>query len=545
MGETTRLVDKERAVEEARAFVADFTERLQPASVEVARLWWRLSTEGAKEDAAELARCRRVVDALYDDPVAATRVQEWCRTLRDEDPILVRQLILLERCFEGSKSDATVRADIIAREAALQQTYDSFRGDIEGNSVSNTEIEEILQRSDDSAERQKAWEAFSSVGAAVRDEVIELVQRRNSQATELGYRDYYSWKIAAQELDESELFATLSRLEKLTRTPFKARKAVVDSALAQRFGVESEDLMPWHYADPFFQRSPGTSSFDLNGIYEHADLSDLTVRFYDGLGMNVRGVLERSDLEPRDGKSQHGFCINIDRDGDIRVLCNVRPSERWMDTMLHEFGHASYDRYIDRKLPWVLRKPAHTLMTEAVALLMGRFSKEPDFLVEYAGADHSVVSPRAGEIRRQQRFAMLTFVRWSLVMIHFERALYADPTRTDLDDYWWELRAKYQLVKCPPRRSAPDWASKLHIALAPVYYHNYLLGELVASQLLSTIAAECGDSGFIDNLYAGEFLITKVFVPGASQRWDRLLQAATGEALDVVHFAREFVSSTG
>ena len=542
MGETARLLDRDEALAEARDFISEFSERLRAATVEAATLSWKVATAGEEADAQELARCRKAVDALYDDPDAARRVHEWSRAIRDEDPYLERQLVLLERGFEASKSDRAMRAEIIEREAELDRQYCVFRGSVDGRSVSNSDIEAVLQSSDDSAERQSAWEAFSSIGAAVRDDVIGLVCLRNKQARTLGYRDFYAWKMEAQELDESEVFGILARLEKLTRNPFRTRKAVVDAGLSKRFGVDVGELMPWHYSDPFFQRSTGSASFDLNAFYENEDLSDLTVRFYDGIGMNVRDVMARSDLEPRAGKSQHGFCIDIDREGDIRVLCNVRPCERWMDTMLHEFGHASYDRYIDRKLPWFLRRPAHTLMTEAVALMMGRFSKDPDFLIEYAGADHGVVSPRAGELRRQQRFAMLTFVRWTLVMTHFERALYANPERDDLDDYWWELREKYQLVKRPEGRKAPDWASKLHLALAPVYYHNYLLGELVASQLLSVIAARCGDNGMVDNLYAGEFLITKVFAPGASLRWDRLLEDATGERLDVMHFARSFVS---
>ena len=37
-------------------------------------------------------------------------------------------------------------------------------------------------------------------------------------------------------------------------------------------------------------------------------------------------------------------------------------------------------------------------------------------------------------------------------------------------------------VLCQPERSAePDWASKPHFVIAPVYYHNYMLGELFAS----------------------------------------------------------------
>ena len=52
-------------------------------------------------------------------------------------------------------------------------------------------------------------------------------------------------------------------------------------------------------------------------------------------------------LFPRDGKCQHAFCIDVDRAGDIRVLANVVPTQQWMDTMLHELGHATFDAGLD------------------------------------------------------------------------------------------------------------------------------------------------------------------------------------------------------
>ena len=39
------------------------------------------------------------------------------------------------------------------------------------------------------------------------------------------------------------------------------------------------------------------------------------------------------------------------------------------------------------------------------------------------------------------------------------------------------------MVRRPEGRYAPDYASKIHIVVAPVYYHNYALGELFASQV--------------------------------------------------------------
>ena len=78
--------------------------------------------------------------------------------------------------------------------------------------------------------------------------------------------------------------------------------------------------------------------------------------------------------------------MHVDRKGDVRILANIKPNDKWMATMLHECGHAVYDKYLDVNLPYILREPAHILSTEAIALLMGRLETDPDWLIMYAGA---------------------------------------------------------------------------------------------------------------------------------------------------------------
>jgi peptidyl-dipeptidase A len=77
----------------------------------------------------------------------------------------------------------------------------------------------------------------------------------------------------------------------------------------------------------------------------------------------------------------------------------------------------------------------------------------------------------------------------------FERALYSDPDG-DLDSIWWELVARYQQLTPPDGRRAPDWAAKIHVAVAPVYYHTYLYGAIVALQLRDALRASVG--GIVD-----------------------------------------------
>ena len=49
-----------------------------------------------------------------------------------------------------------------------------------------------------------------------------------------------------------------------------------------------------------------------------------------------------------------------------------------------------------------------------------------------------------------------------------------------------DLAEKYQEVKRPEGRNEPDFAAKIHIVTTPVYYHNYMLGEMFASQVSKT-----------------------------------------------------------
>ena len=270
-------------------------------------------------------------------------------------------------------------------------------------------------------------------------------------------------------------------------------------------------------------------------MFAGRDLEALTVRTYEGLGLDVAPVLAKSDLYPRPAKNQHAFCIDIDRAGDVRVLCNVTANERWMETMLHEFGHGTYFAEVDRELPWLLRT-MHSLTTEGIAMLFGRLARDSEWLATVAGVDGAEIARRSDALRDARRAQLLVFARWVLVMTNFERGLYADPD-ADHDTRWWDLVERYQLVRRPAGRNAPDWAAKIHLAAAPVYYQNYLYGELVASQFQAALHREHG--GIVDRPGRGRTLVERFFRPGASQRWDALVESATGEPLSPAHLAAQ------
>ena len=284
---------------------------------------------------------------------------------------------------------------------------------------------------------------------------------------------------------------------------------------------------------------------DLDPYYADHDVVDLARTFYEGIGLPVDSILAHSDLYERKGKNPHAFCIDIDRRGDVRILCNVKNNERWMETMLHELGHAVYDKYMDMDTPYILREPAHAFTTEGIAMLFGRLSRDANWMrsmLDIPDKDYQQIKEIT---QKYAQLKQLIFARWAMVMFQFEKSLYSDPEQ-DLNQLWWALVEHYQLISKPAYRDAPDWAAKIHIALYPCYYHNYLLGECFASQLYAYIydnvlKTDAASTSFAGKPKVGNYLKKNVFIPANIYTWDKMVRRATEKPLSAFYFVNQFV----
>ena len=375
----------------------------------------------------------------------------------------------------------------------------------------------------------------------------QLVLLRNEAATKLGFKDFHAMRLYLSEQDQAQVLKLFDELDALTREPFAQAKAEIDVSLARYCGIPIDELQPWHYQDPFFQEAPAVSDVSLDKVFsgvEHP--GDLPSKFYDGIGLPIDDVIERSDLYEKPGKSPHAFCTDIDRVGDVRVLANIVPNEYWMGTMLHELGHSVYQQQEHSPRP-ALRAPQR----RAHPLHRGRGDDVRAVQQERRVARrHGRDGLRSGGLqqgrrRRCGRNQLLIFSRWCQVMLRFEQQMYANPGQ-NLNDLWWQLVEKYQLIKRPAGRNAPDYAAKIHVVSAPAYYHNYMMGQLFACQVHATIARDVlkdqdiPNAVYTDDKGVGKYMNEKVFAPGATLSWNELTKHATGEELNAKAFAAEF-----
>lgn len=527
----------------ALQFIADHEQRVRPLERQVGLAWWNANISGKDEDFARKEELQNQLDAALADTTRFAELKK-IRFGKIDDELVKRQIEVLYLQYLEKQVDPELLKKINAKANAVEKAFNTFRAKVEGKDLTDSEVRKVLKESKDSGRRQAVWEASKGVGSVVERDLRELVALRNEAAKKLGFADYHKMALFLNEQDQLRLFNLFDELDELTREPFKQVKSEIDAKLCSLYGIKHDQLRPWHLHDPFFQEPADIFEYKLDHVYAKVDILALCRQFYAGMGLPIDDVLARSDLYEKPGKSPHAFCTDIDREGDVRVLANIVPNEYWMATVLHELGHAVYSsKNIPGKVPYVLRGEAHILTTEGVAMLFEKFSKSSTWL-EKMGV--KVDDPAAFDAtgRKMLKHQLLIFSRWCQVMLRFERGMYEHPDQ-DLNKLWWDLVEKYQLVKRPDGRSAPDYASKIHICSAPVYYHNYMMGQLFASQVHHTLSREVlrcapGQASYVGKPSVGQFMKERVFAPGRTLPWNALTKHATGEELNAKAFAADF-----
>lgn len=529
---------------EAKRLISDHVRRIRPLEIEVGKRWWEASVTGSEAAFQSKQEAENRLDRALADHQRFVKLSA-CDRAGLEDKLLRRQIRVLRLQALPKQIDPELLEQMTARSNAIEKRFNVFRAKVGKRELADSEVRKILKESQDPQERQAAWEASKQVGAEIEQDLRALVAMRNKAAAQLGFTDYHALLLEVNEQSQSQVLSLFDELDRLTREPFAKAKKEIDAKLAANYGITVDELRPWHYQDPFFQEAPAIYKTSLDAAYANVDIPGLCRKFYAGIGLPVDDVLKRSDLYEKPGKSPHAFCTDIDREGDVRVLANIVPNEYWMGTMLHELGHAVYSsKNMPKSVPYVLRCESHILTTEGVAMMFERFSKSARWLEQMGvSVDDPAAFSATGEKMRRNK--LLIFSRWCQVMLRFEQAMYRNPDQ-DLNALWWDLAEKYQLLKRPADRNAPDYASKIHIVVAPVYYHNYMMGELFACQVNQAIARDVlkvkdpKTVSYVGRKDIGEFMKQRVFAPGRTMSWDELTKFATGERLNPRAFAADF-----
>jgi peptidyl-dipeptidase A len=529
-------------------FITEYEKVVEPLMTDLNQAGWDAYTSGKKEFFDATTEFSLQIDSVHQNNDHFL----YLKKLREEkligDPILKRQLDILYTEYLEGQITPYLNREITELASKIESIFATFRTTVDGKTYTDNQVTDFLKTEKNLKFREQIWRAQKSLGDEVSDHIRTLAKLRNKAAQELGYKNYFYMAMDSRELDSEEVTAIFDELYKLTEEPYTLLHNEIEIVFSQRYGIDPEDIRPWHYEDLFAQSAPAIFEINLDHYYNKTNIPETANSFYVSARIPVKDILDRSDLYEREGKNQHAYSFCIDRKQDIRILCNIVPNERWMETMLHELGHAIYDKYIDQTLPFLLREPAHPFTTEGVAMFFGSYSSNANWMQLALQISEKEKRKIEKVTRANLRLSKLIFARWSMVVFNFEKNFYQNPDQ-DSNKLWWELVEKYQLIKQPDNPVGTEWATKIHIATYPVYYQNYQLGELFASQILNYIAENYYNNANIDQVIfwqkpeAGDYLKEKIFATGKKLPWNEMIKDATGEPLNARFFVKQYVTT--
>ncbi|HWL25202.1 MAG TPA: M2 family metallopeptidase [Ureibacillus sp.] len=515
-----------------QTFLQEFNDQLKVLHREGTEAGWMFQTTGDPEWAKKDSEADTKLNVFLSNKETYEETKKYLENESLTD-IEKRQLVMILNLMSENLLPEETLAEISKSASKLNVMFNSHIPEVDGKKYSANDIRNVLVNSTDLELRKKVWYASKEVGKVVEKDLLELVKKRNKAAKLLGYENHFQMSFALQELDQQEVFSIFNNLISESDSAYRSMKKEQDERLAEKFGIQPSEIRPWHYVDPFFQEAPPSDKTNLDKFFKGKDILQMTTDTFRSMGIEVSDLYEKSDLYPREKKNPTAFCLDMDREGDVRVLCSLEENSYWMDTNLHEFGHAAYFKYVDSELPYLLRTVSHTLTTEAIAMMFGKMAKDPRWLKQFTNIDEATIEELSPELTKFQQLSMLIAARWIITFVFFEKELYENPDQ-DLNSLWWKMVSDIQLVNPPDTTDQPDWASKIHFTFTPVYYQNYLLGELMAAQLLRYI--ENSISPDIFTKATGEMLVNEFFKPGALYHWNEKIRRITGEKLNPSHF---------
>jgi len=391
------------------------------------------------------------------------------------------------------------------------------------------------------ATRKACWEGLRSIGEFVTaNGFVELVRARNAMARELGYEDFYDYKVTqAEGFGKGALFGMLDTLEQGTRP-------LMEEARANLAAAKGEAAL-LAYNSAYMMAGSVTQKLDPYFPFERA--VEQWGRSFAALGISYEGASMRLDLLDRKGKYSNGFChwpqpAWVKADGSFQPTVThftsladpsaVGSGHTALTTLMHEAGHAAH--FANIKMPSPLfsqeRAPTSVAYAELQSMFLDSLVGDAAWRFQYARDREGSPLPFAlheEDVRAKHPYEVFS-LRAMLAVPYFEKALYELPdgelSAAAIQALADEVETRIQGGPGGrPLLSVPHLLSDE----ASCYYHGYVLAEMAVHQTRAFFAAR--DGVIVDNPRVGPTLRDAYWRPGNSEPFLGLVERLTGKPL--------------
>ncbi|WP_224553230.1 M3 family metallopeptidase [Pectobacterium versatile] len=442
--------------------------------------------------------------------------------------------------------------EIITAESALyakRKSYEMTHLDAKGKRVSAS-LGELLTNqttNDTEAYRQSSQQALRDLEQwLLQNGFPELISLRNRFARQMGYRNYFDYKVNKTErMTPEQLFAILDPFEEQTREA-NARSL---KNLADEKGEEA--LQPWNirYA------SAGDVTRQLDPYFPFSASLERWINSFKRLRIGFNGAEMQLDLLVRKGKYENGFMHGpvppFVQEGKwvparINFTSLAKPDQigsgaSGINTLFHEGGHAAHFANIRQNAPCFSQEfpPTSMAYAETQSMFCDSLLGDADWLKRYAKNAQGETIPDElirADISTQQPMRAFS-ERHILLVPYFEWQLYSwdDDARTPeaMTKLARDTEQRILGISGSPR---PTLAIPHLLSMeSACSYQGYLLALMAVEQTRSYFLQR--DGYLTDNPAIGPDLAQHYWHPGNSVSHDDTLRSLTGEGFNPAYLA--------
>ncbi|MBE1301239.1 MAG: peptidase M2 family protein [Alteromonadaceae bacterium] len=401
------------------------------------------------------------------------------------------------------------------------------------------------------------WQGWREVSPPMKPLYIEQVDIANEGAQELGFANLADVWRGKYDMEAEAFEQELDRLWGQVEPFYDALHCHVRAELGEQYGedvVPQDKPIPAHLLGNMWAQTWGniydvvkpeqemqvadvTAAIEASG-YDEVELVRQAENFFSSLGFEQlpETFWERSQFQqPRDRDVVcHASAWNVDDVDDLRIKMCIQKTGEEFAVIHHELGHNYYQRAYNH-LPLVYRGSANDGFHEAIGDTVA-LSITPKYLKEIGLIDE--VPDSSNDIGMLLKLALdkIAFVPFGLLVDKWRWNVFNGKVPPEqYNDYWWELREKYQGVMAPVERDADafDPGAKYHIP-GNTPYSRYFLAHLLQFQFHRALCDIAGDEGPVHrcSIYGNEKAgkaLDEMLRLGQSKPWQEALQILTGK----------------
>ena len=328
--------------------------------------------------------------------------------------------------------------------------------------------------------REDAWKAVSERRFEDNERVSEiydeLIQIRHKMAINAGFEGFQQYMFASMHRFDYSIEDCLEFHESI-ETVCQPLRHRTDGERMRDLGVDS--LRPWDMGVDVKGRPPLQPFNDVQEMVDGCsrifhNMSEELGNYFDQLDAN-----DCLDLDSRKGKAPGGYQYYLQKSRLPFIFMNAAGTQRNIETMIHEAGHAFHSFYSGH-LDLIHERDSPIEFAEVASMSMELLT-HPHWEEFYDNKD-------ADRARRKHLEDIISFMPWMATIDAFQHWVYANPnhSREERAEKWLELGERFgpkvDMTGFEDIHKV-SWQRQGHLFGVPFYYVEYGIAQLGALQM--------------------------------------------------------------